>query len=104
MKEDMKRGGYSKEDEYFHKLNKELIEKRRKQLDEKRKAQKDRSMEPYWMRCPKCGAALKEIDLLGINVDQCGGCNGVFFDSGELETVLRSKEPQGFLAKVRKMI
>ncbi len=39
MKEDLNKEGYSKEEEYFNKLNQELIEKLKKK-DEARKAEK----------------------------------------------------------------
>ena len=41
----------------------------------------------HHMRCPKCGLELIEIDYKGIKVDKCSECEGVWLDSGELETV-----------------
>ncbi len=100
--EDLKREGYDKEEEYFHKLNRELIEKRRKELDLKKSQAPDRTQQPYWMICPKCGAKMSEADLSGIKVDKCPACGGIYFDSGELETLLQSKEPQGFFARMKR--
>jgi Zn-finger nucleic acid-binding protein len=39
------------------------------------------------MKCPKCGMGLIEIDYKDIKVDKCSGCEGVWLDAGELETV-----------------
>lgn len=92
---DLQEKGYSKEEEYFYKQNKELIEKRRRELDAKRKEQQQGH--PHWMKCPKCGADMKEIERQGIKVDQCGQCGGIYFDRGELELLLEAKEQKGFL-------
>ncbi len=98
MKEDISKGGYSAEEDYFYRLNKELIEKKRKELDEQRKEREEHdSRGAYWMICPKCGSKLEEVDLAHIKVDKCTGCLGIFFDHGELDTLLESREPKGFL-------
>jgi len=95
MRDDFKNQGYSKEDEYFHKKDQELIEKLREKAEAQRaKQETENKKKEYWMRCPKCGSALKEEsygDL--VNVDRCTSktCGGVFFDGGELEIVLKAK-------------
>lgn len=61
--EDLKKQGYDKEEEYFHKLNRELIERRRKELDARRSAAADRSNQPFRMVCPKCGGKMSEVDM-----------------------------------------
>jgi Zn-finger nucleic acid-binding protein len=30
-------------------------------------------------------------------VDRCNSCSGIYLDKGELELLLQSKEPKGFL-------
>ena len=40
------------------------------------------------MRCPRCGMALAERTRVGVAVDVCDGCRGVWLDRGELEKVL----------------
>ena len=102
VKEDLNKDGYSQEEKYFYKLNKELIESRRKQLDLSRKqkrAQEEKKL--HWMKCPKCGSQLKETAQLGICMDQCSGCHGIFLDSGELETILATKQSQTFLDRLK---
>ena len=96
--------GYSQEEEYFYRRNKELIEQRRKDLDAK-KAQEDKSerRSMHWMKCPKCGADMEEISLANILVDKCGECEGIFFDHGELETLLESQEQGGFFSGMKRI-
>jgi hypothetical protein len=104
VEEDLKKAGYNKEEEYFYKLNKQLIEKKRKELDAQR-AQQQRQAQTgqHWMKCPKCGQDMKEIDHHGIKVDQCSQCAGIYFDRGELELLLESQEPKGLIGSLKKL-
>ena len=76
-----------KEEEYFARMEFE-----RKKKVEERKYQKLREEEKkmlrdlHFMKCPKCGMELIEIDYRGIKVDKCAECQGVWLDAGELET------------------
>ncbi len=77
-----------KEEEYFARVEferkKKLEEERHRALgDEERKKLK----ELHSMKCPKCGLQLIQIDYKGIKVDRCSGCEGVWLDAGELETI-----------------
>ena len=72
------------EDEYFVKLDADLMKERRKQLDAERAKQERAS---HFMKCPKCGGDLAERDTGGVKIDQCGDCKGVWLDAGELELV-----------------
>lgn len=65
---------------------------------EERQLLKDR----HWMRCPKCGMELLEIDHLGHKVDQCSACRGLWLDAGELEAMTQAEEA-GFLGNLRKV-
>ncbi|MEO6666631.1 MAG: zf-TFIIB domain-containing protein [Nitrospiria bacterium] len=103
MDSDLHDKGYNKEEEYFYKLNKELIEKRRLELDAKRKTQQTGPTHPHWMKCPKCGSDMAEIERQGIKVDQCGACGGIYFDRGELELLLETKEQKGFLGGLKSL-
>ncbi len=40
------------------------------------------------MRCPRCGMELAERTRVGVAVDVCDRCRGVWLDRGELEKVL----------------
>ncbi len=77
-----------KEEEYFVRME---FEKKKKEEEEKQKklaeAEKKRLKELHHMKCPKCGMELIEIDYKAIKVDKRSGCEGVWLDAGELETV-----------------
>ncbi len=101
----MSKSGSSSEEEYFFKRNQELIEKRRKELDaEKAKQEIEGKRSLHWMKCPKCGSDMEEISLAQILVDKCTECEGIYFDQGELETLLESQEPKGFLGGLRRLL
>ena len=95
MRDDLKKEGYSKEDEYFHRKEQELIAKlREKAQAERARVEAENEKEKHWMRCPKCGSAMAE-EKYGdrIMVDRCTSntCGGVYFDRGELEILLKAK-------------
>lgn len=76
------------EEEYIARME---YEKRKKLEEEKHKRlaeeEKKRLKELHYMRCPKCGMELIEIDYKGIKVDKCSECEGIWLDAGELEAV-----------------
>lgn len=39
------------------------------------------------MICPKCQNAMRTLDRLGVHIDQCESCRGIFLDRGELEQI-----------------
>lgn len=88
-----------KEEEYFVRIE---LERRKKTEDEKLKklAEEDRKKlkELHFMRCPKCGMELGEVDYKGIHVDKCFQCEGIWLDAGELEQV--TKLEKGSLDKL----
>jgi hypothetical protein len=77
-----------REEEYFARVE---FERRKKIEQEQQKklaaAEKDRLKALHFMKCPKCGMGLIEIDYRGIKVDKCSACDGVWLDSGELDSV-----------------
>jgi hypothetical protein len=101
MREDLKQQGYDKEEEYFRKLNQKLIEERRKKLDAEKGTVPEAPRSPHWMKCPKCGADMVEQELAGILVDQCGACHGVYFDAGEVQTLIDAQESKSFVQCMR---
>lgn len=77
-----------REEEYFarkefERLRKIEQEKHSKLAEEEKKRLKDL----HYMRCPKCGMGLIEINYKNIKVDECSECKGIWLDAGELETV-----------------
>jgi len=89
--------GYSKEEEYFYKLNKDLIERKRKE----KPLPVPNDASPHWMKCPKCSGEMVEVELAGIKVDKCAECQGIYFDHGELDILIESQEPKGFLGAMK---
>ena len=78
------------EEEYFARMEYE----RRKKVEEERQnkiavEEKKRLKELHFMRCPKCGMQLIEIDYKGIKVDKCSECEGIWLDAGEMEAASR---------------
>lgn len=79
----------SNEDEYFLKQDAELV----KSLKAKRDAEREEAeRKSHFMKCPKCGADLKEIKNSEVAVDVCGECGGMWLDAGELELLRKVKE------------
>jgi uncharacterized protein len=74
------------EEEYFVRLEydkkKEKEHKRHLMLAEE---EKEKLKELHFMRCPKCGMELIEIDYHQIKIDKCSECEGVWLDAGEFE-------------------
>ena len=42
--------------------------------------------------CPNCDIMLQEIDFEGQRVDRCEQCHGMYFDAGELESIVNMME------------
>jgi acetyl-CoA carboxylase beta subunit len=79
-----------KEEEYFAR---EMFEKKQKIEQEKQKqlaeTERRKAKELHYMKCPKCGMNLVEIDYKSIKVDRCSSCEGVWLDSGELAQIIK---------------
>lgn len=77
-----------KEEEYFARLEYEKKQKIEREKHEKLKAEERLKMkELHFMRCPKCGMELIEIDYKDIKIDKCSECEGIWLDAGEMEAV-----------------
>ncbi|MFQ5580911.1 MAG: zf-TFIIB domain-containing protein [Nitrospiria bacterium] len=85
LEEDLNKGGYNKEEAYFHALNKTLIEKIKKKGGSEEK-------------CPHCDAVLETIEAIGIRASRCVSCLGIFLAKEAIESLLKSKEPRQFLS------
>lgn len=104
MKEMLKGKVACPETEYFYKMNKKLIDEKRQKLDKDEAEQAKREKQnTHWMKCPKCGHDMNELELHGIKVDRCTDCSGIYFDNGELELLLEAQKPEGFLAGLKKV-
>jgi uncharacterized protein len=89
-----------KEEEYFLKKEAEklkaLAEKARLETEE---AERKRLKELHYMRCPKCGMALNEIEFREVKLDKCMACGGVWLDDGELEQIAAQESEDGLLKR-----
>ena len=79
-----------KEEEYFAK---QMFEEKQKIEQDKQRnlvaAERRKAKELHFMKCPKCGMNLVEIDYRNIKVDRCSACEGVWLDAGELAQVVK---------------
>jgi hypothetical protein len=92
-----------KEDEFFIKMEKQKIERLRGDLDKKREEDaKVQRKETHWMKCPKCGADLEEINYQNVMIDTCKECKGIWLDHGELDLLTKGQAQftKGFLSRV----
>lgn len=56
------------------------------------------------MLCPHCGVLLNEVTTVGVVVDVCDRCRGMWVHRGELEQIvaeLRSLEPEEAVSRRR---
>ena len=86
----MNTNSLKKEADYFTQLIYEALktieeERQKKLVEEEMRGLK----ELHYMRCPKCGMHLKEIDYEGVKADKCMQCEGIWLDGGVLEAVPR---------------
>jgi len=72
----------AEEDRYFAEQDREKMEKLRAQTAPK----------PTLGLCPRCGIALVQKDQLGVAIDECSQCRGVWLDAGELETIVERQD------------
>jgi hypothetical protein len=90
-----------KEEEYIKRQELEKIKKLREQCAEETAEQEKKELkERHWMRCPKCGMELDEIDYKNVVVDACFCCGGMFFDKGEIDKILGQDDSGSVLGKV----
>jgi hypothetical protein len=84
------------EDDYFRKLDHELIVV----LREKSATEIEQAIRTSTrMRCPKCGKPLAETPSRWGVIDACPGCGGIWLDKEAWEGLVGSKEP-GWLQRL----
>jgi len=82
------------EDEYFARIEQEMkkkIEEQKKKRASKEEREKLRGL--HFMKCPKCGMDLIEIDFKGMKIDECTDCRGMWLDSGEFDAMAKIEKP-----------
>jgi hypothetical protein len=103
--DDLRKAGYSQEEEYFYKANRELIDKLRETQNTTRKEQAEtRQKDLHWRKCPECGHEMHDVPMnTGVRLEECGHCHGVFFSDKELDKLRRISE-QGRFTHVLKQL
>jgi len=87
------------EEEYFARMEYERLKKSQHESQKKLATdQRAKEKELHYMKCPKCGMNLVEIDYKKIKVDKCSECEGIWLDAGELDMV--AKMDKGSLEKL----
>lgn len=92
-----------REDEYFLKMDAEKIKKMRSGLDANREEEAgQKRKQTHWMKCPKCGADLQEINYQNVMIDSCTDCKGIWLDHGELALLAKGEAQvtKGFLRRI----
>lgn len=84
------------EDEYFAREEREKLERQRA---EALKMAQETERKSHFMKCPKCGHDLKTEGFQGIHVDRCPNCQGIWFDAGEVDTIM-AHEDKSLLGRV----
>jgi hypothetical protein len=82
------------EDEYFARIEQEM----KKKIEEQKKKQtseeeREKLRELHFMKCPKCGIDLIEIDFQGMKMDECSACRGIWLDSVEFDAMVKMDKP-----------
>jgi hypothetical protein len=82
------------EDEYFARIEREMKEKiAEQQKKHASKEEREKLKELHFMKCPKCGMDLIEIDFNGMKIDECTDCRGMWLDAGEFDAMARIDKP-----------
>ena len=82
------------EDEYFARMEQEM----KKKIEEQKKKrtseeEREKLRELHFMKCPKCGMDLIEIDFRGMKMDECSACRGIWLDAGEFDGMVKMDKP-----------
>jgi hypothetical protein len=82
------------EDEYFARIEREMKEKiAEQQKKHASKEEREKRRELHFMKCPKCGMDLIEMDFKGMKIDECTDCRGMWLDAGEFDAMARIDKP-----------
>ena len=82
------------EDEYFARIEQKMKQKIKEQKNQ-RTSEEERAKlrELHFMKCPKCGMDLIEIDFKGMKIDECSDCRGIWLDAGEFDAMAKMDKP-----------
>ncbi len=82
------------EDEYFARIEQEMKKKIAERTSgQASKEEREKLRRLHFMKCPKCGMDLIEIDFKGMKIDECSGCRGMWLDAGEFDAMGKIEKP-----------
>ncbi len=84
----------AEEDRFFKERDKVALERLRQERGTA--GQQARSGAP--VSCPKDGSPLASVEHLGVTVEECPKCNGMWVDKGQLQT-LAARERDSWLGR-----
>ena len=91
------------EEEYFAREETAKLKKLQEEASQAlQDGERQRLRELHYMKCPKCGMDLKEIDFQELRLDKCFTCGGIYFDAGELDTLIE-KQQTGVFSSIKKL-
>jgi hypothetical protein len=91
---------------WFLDHEKDLIEKARARRLEAKRARETAESEKqrllHWRKCPECGVDLHVETIEGVDAAKCAECEGIFFNRGDLETLLlrHDEHRRGFFRRL----
>lgn len=69
------------------------IQHRKREKKEKKKKKKSGYQHDPIINCPRCNIPMIKKTKMGVTIDKCKKCGGIWLDSGEIEKILiRIKE------------
>jgi uncharacterized protein len=82
------------EEEYFVRIEQEMKKKTEEQKKKQAsKEERENLKELHFMKCPKCGMDLIELDFKGMKIDECSACRGMWLDAGEFHALAKIEKP-----------
>ena len=85
--------------EFERALNDERFDVEKSFAEAKMEKAQEGSVRPSDCQCPRCVVGqLKPFKRSNVRLDQCDGCNGIFFDQGELDALFNA-EKLGFFGR-----
>ena len=91
---------------WFLEHEEELIKKAREERREARRAREsaesEKRRELHWRKCPECGSDLHVETIEEVDAAKCAACEGIFFNRGDLETLLlrHDEHRRGFFRRL----
>ncbi len=93
----------SNEEEYMFQQERDRRRRMAQESDMRMRGEESiRLKDLHWMRCPKCGMELMELEYRSTKIDQCSSCDGIWLDAGELKAIA-TEEGGGFMHSLQKL-